>query len=111
MKLSSSSMKSIIRFFQTLFSKETVRAVDRALHAAAPYVNIALPIVEQIVKFTPTRADDEIIRVIRHFGLDRVFDAQTDRSVLLRDIAVDVVRQKVKDPVSTHVLNLGVELA
>src|SRR5215204_2828991 len=98
-------MISILRFFKNLFSKRSLHAITNALRGAAPYVAVALPIVEQIVKLTPTRSDDEIFRVIQHFGLPRVFDLSADRNVVLRDIAVEVVRMKVKAPVATHVLN------
>lgn len=102
---------SMFRFFKNLFSRKTLTAIDNALHLAAPYVAMALPIVEEIIRLTPTRSDDEILALLQHFGVLKVFDAQADRGVILRDIAVKVIRTKVKDPVKTSVLNLAVELA
>jgi hypothetical protein len=104
-------MRSILRFFKNLFSKKSIDAIEHALQVAAPYVAMAMPIVEEIAKLTPTRSDDEILAVLKTFGLHEGFYREADRGGLLRDIATEVVSRNVKDPVKTSVLNLAVELA
>lgn len=102
---------SVVRFFKGLFSKKTIKAIDNALEAAAPYVAAAIPVVETIIALTPTRSDDEILAVVKHFGLLNLFDMGSDRGTILRDVAVEVVREKVKDRVPTSLLNTSIELA
>jgi len=95
-----SIIRSVIRFARRLFS-------PRAKH----YIDQALPVVRIIAEMTPTRADDEILAAYEHFGLAKFFDPTQDKAVLLRDLAVEVVRQKVRDPLPSRLFNLIVEIA
>ena len=78
---------------------------------AAPFVQIAIPVVELIVKMTPTLADDAILAACEHYNYASLFQSNSDPKVVLRDLAVQVIREQVKDPVATQVLNTAVELA
>jgi len=93
-------IRAIIRFARRLFSPKAKRYIDQAL-----------PIVQVIAEMTPTRADDEILAAYRRFGLEKLFDPAQDKAVLLRNLAVEVVRQKIRDPLPQRLLNLIVELA
>jgi len=100
MKRIRSIIRAVIRFARRLFSPSTKR-----------YIDMALPIVEVIAAMTPTRIDDEILAAYRRFGLEQLFDPRKDKAVLLRDLAVEVLRQKIRDPLPRRLLNLIVELA
>lgn len=104
-------LSAIAGFFRRLFSKETADALNSALQEAAPYVEMALPIVRQIAALTPTRTDDLILAAYDAYGLKDLWDSSKPKDVMLRDLAVAVVRNAAKTDVASRILVLAVELA
>lgn len=58
-----------------------------------------------------TRSDDEILVLFKYLGVFKLLDLEGYRGVVWRDIAVEVVGDRVKYPVATSVLYLTVEVA
>jgi hypothetical protein len=101
------SMKSFFsalgRFFKRLFSKETTEAIGR-------YVEAATPIVEMIAMMTPTRADDEILALLKALKREGLFDPAIPREDILRRVAVSMLSERFPG-VAGRWMNLAVELA
>ncbi len=103
--------KAIGKFFKNVFSKKTLAAIESTLNKVGPIVQVALPVVRQIAALTPMRTDDEILRLLDHYGITKVVTAE-NRAIVLRDVAVEALKTKYNlTDQETSMLNLAVELA
>lgn len=104
--------KAIGKFFKNVFSKKTLAAIESTLNKVGPIVQVALPVVRQIAALTPMRTDDEILRLLDYYGITKVVTAENNRSIVLRDVAVEALKKKYNlTDQETSLLNLAVELA
>lgn len=103
-------IKKIGSFFARLFSKKTAAAIQRGIEACAPYIETALSICTAIAAMTPTRADDEIIALIKRYAVPVVWNPAGDRGDVLRDIALAALRKQFP-AASTSDLNRAIEVA
>lgn len=103
-------LSSILDFFRKIFSSQAAANLNRALALAGPYVKLLMPIVTQIAAIAPGGTLAEALTAYQHFGLSHLFDGDQDPGVLLRDLAVAVVKRMVTSPVASSILNLAVEL-
>lgn len=90
-------------------------AAQRSLDRAVDLVPRALPIVEQLAKLTPTRADDELVAAAKAFGLEaRAADylalPMERRGLALLAIATDALAI-LAPGAPTSILNTAVQLA
>ena len=87
---------------------------QRTLNRIAELAQAALPIVETVAALTPTRADDEIIKVYKYYGLPVVeswlADPPADRGLALLDLATNVVQKRFPS-VPTRLVQAGVQMA
>lgn len=97
-------------FFAGLFSPKTTAAIKAGVEACAPYVATALSIARTVAAFTPTRADDEILRLIEHYAVPVLWNPAGDRADVLREIAVAALRKSFPKA-SAADLNRAVEIA
>ena len=88
-------------------------AVKKVLDQAYGLLTAALPIVEDIAKLTPTRADDEIVALIRKWGLKLHVLTYTDersKGLFLHQIAAASLK-RVFPGMPNSVIDLAVQLA
>lgn len=88
-------------FFQWLVNFFRSDRAQQVFKLVQDLMLVALPIVKQIAAMTPTRSDDEIVQVIERYGL-KITEwsgflniPMEDRGVVLRDIAVEVLRRTI----------------
>lgn len=103
-------LRSIGNFFKSLFNPQTAAAIQRGLEAAAPYIGPALEVVKLIAAVTPTRADDEIVKLIERYVSPVVLTPEADRAEVLRKIAVAELEKRFPG-VAERVLNRAIEIA
>ena len=103
-------LKKIGRFFRELFSRETADAIERGIEAAVPYIRPALELVKIIAALAPTRANDEIVRLIERYAVPIVLTPGADRGAILRQIAVAELQKRFPE-VPERVLNRALEIA
>lgn len=88
---------------------------EKDLKLACAYVSKALPIIETIAAFTPTRADDELIALYKRFALPGVeawlSTPVAERGDALREVARTVLAREVEPGTPQRVLNAAIELA
>lgn len=101
------SLKEFFRKIGQLFRKanDFITQVD----AIVPE---ALQIVEAIAAATPTRSDDEIIRLAKNYGYGAVTAVDLmHREDLLRSIARVALQPNVRDGIKDNILNAALEIA
>jgi len=103
-------LKAPLEFFKNLF-KNGPEGFMKLIEKIAPVVDNAYPVVKKIAELTPTKTDDKILAAYEHFRLKELFDANKDKSLLLRDLAKQVIKEKNPDPLNDYLLNTAVELA
>jgi hypothetical protein len=107
----------IARFFRALTTPTAKRRIRNALVQAANLIEIALPIVELVAAATPSKADDEIVALIRRYALPIALPAgpmtDDEKSVFLRRSATELVKRQMRNRlgVPDHVVDLGVQAA
>jgi len=103
-------LKAIGRFFAKLFSPDTANAIQRSLEAVAPYIEPAFEVVKFVAMLTPSRADDEIVRLIERLAVPVVLASESDRGTVLRQIALAELEKRFPG-VATRILNRAIEIA
>ena len=113
-------LKGIKSFFckvAKLFTTPEGQAkVNAALSATFDVIQEALPVCELIASLTPTRADDEIIALIKRYAVPLAIPAKPmtdlEKSMYLKTSAVTVLKSNLNYAgVSDKVLNAAVEVA
>lgn len=84
----------IYAFFARIFSSETVRNIIRGIRATEPYLPTIYQWVRMVAEMTPTRADDEMLRVADMFGVPLLLAPDADRGAVLADIILQAARRK-----------------
>ena len=105
-------LRSIGRFFQSLFSPGVANAILKGIEAAAPFVPQALNIVEAIAKATPNRTDDEIVALFKKYWGTVPITALgvQSNSDVLRDIALKLLKERFPSE-GDSTLNRAIEIA
>lgn len=109
-------MKSIANFFRRIIDIFRGPRLDQALAKAYDLVQDALPIVELVAKLTPTRADDEIVALIRNYAIPLAIPerAMTDleKSTFLRLTATNLLKRELAGRgISDSVIDLAIQTA
>lgn len=104
------------RMFRKIFSLfgNTSNLILNVLEKVSPIVNTAYPIVKTIATLTPNKTDDQILLAYEHLGFADFFSARSnqDRSIMLRELAKDALRDKIKDDsIADYLINTAIELA
>ena len=96
-----------------LFSYFSGRA-SRDVAAAVDLTKMALPIIERIAAMTPTRSDDEIVRLFREYAIphaDRWLALPSEqRGRALMQVAAIQLKRLTPDP-ADRIIDLAVQLA
>ena len=117
MKTIKKFLSRVVDFFAGLATPEGQKKLNEALSKAYDLLGQALPIVEMLAKLTPTRADDEIVALIKTYAIPlSVPDhpmTESDKAYFLRQSAVTLLKRELKDHTSVpdNVIDLGVQLA
>lgn len=93
-----------------LFGKPLLRKVFGGLKKAEPYLPEIYDYVRTVAQLTPTRSDDEIMRVADMFGVPLLLEPGADKGEVLAEIVLEVARRKWPN-VPERVLRRAVELA
>ena len=107
-------MKRFVRAAQNLFEKMftggLVQALLAGIQAITPYLPVAYEIVETAVAMTPTRADDEILRLAEQLGVPAILEPDTDRGVAVGRVVFRALQIRFPG-VPDRVLNRAIEIA
>lgn len=95
--------KAVFGLLKRWFSGETSAQIGKLVEAA-------LPIVELIAQMTPTRADDEIVAMLRALEQEDIWNPALKREEVLRRAAVNVLIKRLPGTAG-RLANLAVELA
>jgi hypothetical protein len=106
-------MNWIKSFSLRLFSYFSGRA-SRDVAAAVDLTKMALPIIERIAALTPTRSDDEIVRLFRETAIPHA-DAWLalpieQRGRVLMQVAAVQLKRLTPDP-ADRIIDLAIQLA
>jgi len=111
-------MNFLKKLFSSFVTKSAalVNSLINVVQKTAPYIEMALPIVEEIANLTANTKDDNALVKVKEayasFGLEDVFDPNKDRSVALRDLAKSVLIRKLGGEVTKDfLLNAAIEMA
>ena len=97
-------------FFKKLFSQGS-ETFMKLIEVLSPVVNSAYPVVKKIAEMTPTKTDDKILAAYEYYNLGHLFDPTKDKSLSMRDLAKQVIKDNSKNKISEYMLNSAVELA
>lgn len=117
MKSITAFLHKVASFFACLFTPANQAKVAAALGKAEGLIELALPIVASIASLTPTRADDEIIAVVKmycdstHVPAGPLTDEQ--KGDLLFNAAAAQLKKVIanKAGITESILDLAVQLA
>jgi hypothetical protein len=109
-------IRTILAKIASLFTPAGQKKVQVAMATAYDVMLQALPIVELIASLTPTRADDEIVAMIRKYALPIPLPegplSDLDKQNYLANAAFLLVKEQVKAAgVPDNVIDLGVQMA
>jgi hypothetical protein len=98
-------------FFVKLFSKQLADGIMRVVSVVSPWVVEIYPIVVRVAELTPTRADDEILKLAKKYALK--FTKTTPKDFALREIAKAMFKAEIPEGANTqdYILNLAIEMA
>lgn len=106
-----------MNFLKSFFSKVVgffrSGKAEAAFNQVAALVPYALPVVEAIAKYTPTKTDDQIVAAYQRYGVPLLADLQktpaNQRGYLLLDLAAQVLAEKFPG-VATNLLHSAVQV-
>ncbi len=75
-------IQSLWRRFRSLFGPHMADLLAGGIHAAAPYLPEIYQIVKRVAQLTPTRSDDELVRVADELGVPAWLNAPTSGDAL-----------------------------
>jgi len=106
-------MNWIKSLYRKLFAYFSGRA-SQDVSAAIDLIALALPIVERIAAFTPTRSDDEIVRLFRDYAIPQAetwlaLPREQRGRALLQVAAIQLKR--VTPDAADRIIDLAVQLA
>jgi len=106
-------MNWIKSLYRKLFAYYSGRA-SQDVSAAIDLIALALPIVERIAAFTPTRSDDEIVRLFRDYAIPQAetwlaLPREQRGRALLQVAAIQLKR--VTPDAADRIIDLAVQLA
>lgn len=117
MKSIKSLLRKVTSWFGSLASPEGQKRLNKVLVTAYDLLDVALPVVETIAMITPTKADDEIVHLVKIYlpHINPPIGPITDeeKAGLIRAAAVAELAERVSDRtgIPNSTLNLAVELA
>ena len=117
MKTIKKFLSRVVSWFGSLASPEGQKRLNHVLVTAYDLLDQAMPVVETIAAFTPTRADDEIVRLVKiylpHVTVPAGPMSEEVKAGLIRAAAVSELTARLanKTGIPTSTLNLAIELA
>lgn len=110
MKWIKNVFNSASSFFGKLFDNDSDGFLS-LIEKISPLVNKAYPIVKKIAALTPNKSDDAILAAYESMGFIGVFQAGSDKSLALRDLAKKALTAAHPDPVADYLAHTAIELA
>lgn len=100
----------IVEIALGLFGGPLLRKVFGGLKKVEPYLPTIYDYVRTVAQLTPTRSDDEIMKVADLFGVPLLLEPGADKGEVLAGIVLEAARRKWPD-VPERVLRRAVEVA
>ncbi len=106
-----STLKRIANLIRRWFSGagELADRIVRGIDAALPYIAVAYQYVELAARLTPTRSDDELLRLARELGVPEFLESE-DRAIALATIVLRALQRRYPG-VPDRVLRRAIEIA
>lgn len=101
---------AIYSLFARVFSSETARKIIGGIRVTEPYLPTIYQWVKIVAEITPTRSDDEILRVADALGVPLLLDPAADRGTILAEIVFRAAKRRWPQ-VPDRVLRRAIEIA
>ena len=103
-------LRAIAGFFRRFFTPEFRALIMAGLQSSAPYIQAAYNFATVAAALTPNRTDDELVALAKQWGIPNLWDADTDKGVVIGRMVAQALRRRYPDA-TDRAINRAIEIA